>query len=243
MANLPDRDLAREGICVGEGRFAVERMLASGLKPLALASVPGMADGLSLPDGTEPPLRILPQPEIGRIAGYPFHRGLLGAFARPVERGLDELSLHAASRLAVLDGVTDPVNVGGIIRSAAAFGLDGLILGPRCGDPYSRRAIRASMAACFSMPLAFIPDIPASARILKERGLAIWGADLHHRAVRADRLAGEGGVALILGNEGHGISDPWREACDAYVMIPIGPEVDSLNVGVAAGILFYQLAR
>lgn len=242
IADLPDRDLAREGICVGEGRFAVERMLAAGLKPLALASVPGMAAGLIRPDGGELPLRILPQPEIGRIAGFPFHRGLLGAFERPARRSLADLEIDSDSRLAVLDGVTDPVNVGGIIRSAAAFGLDGVILGPRSGDPFSRRAIRASMAACFSLPLALTGEIRETARELKRLGLPVWGADLHPEARPARELSKAGGLALVLGNEGRGISDAWREACDAYVMIPIGPEVDSLNVGVAAGILFFQLA-
>lgn len=243
LANLPDRDLAREGICVGEGRFAVERMLASGLKPLALASVPGMADGLTAPGGEELPLQIMPQPEIGRIAGFPFHRGLLGAFERPRQRSLSQFEFDSTSRLVLLDGVTDPVNVGGIIRSALAFELDGLILGPRCGDPYSRRAIRASMAACFSLPLIFAKETGETARQLKARNLPLWGADLRPEARPVEALSEAEGTVLILGNEGHGISDPWREACDAYVMIPVAPEVDSLNVGVAAGILLHQLAR
>ena len=243
LADLPDRDLAREGICVGEGRLAVERMLASGLTPLALASVPGMADGLEAPHGAELPLQVMPQPEIGRIAGFPFHRGLLGAFQRPPRKGIAALEFTSCSRLALLDGVTDPVNVGGIIRSAAAFGLDGVVLGPRCGDPYTRRSIPSSMAACFALPLAFIERIPAAAEMLRARGLCIRGADLGQSAVPADQIAAAEGIALILGNEGHGISPAWRDYCDGYVRIDIRPEVDSLNVGVAAGILFYQLAR
>ena len=242
LAGLKDRNLAQEGICVGEGRFVVERMLARGLTPLALVSVPGMAVGLEEIAGRELPITVLPQPEIGRIAGYPFHRGLLGAFTRPSLLDEGRILLPAKGLILILDAITDPVNLGGILRSSAAFGVAAAVLGPRCGDPYSRRAIRASMAACFSVPLVDGSEPAAILNLLKSKGTVVTGADLCEGAVPLSSLAQESLRALVLGNEGHGISDAWRNGCDGYVVIPILDTVDSLNVGVAAGILLHQLA-
>jgi tRNA G18 (ribose-2'-O)-methylase SpoU len=242
LAGLRDRDLSREGVCIGEGRFVVERMLQQGLEPLALASVPGMAGGLQDLSPYPLPLSVMPQGEIGRIAGFPFHRGVLGAFRAPVPADPAELDLGAGDTVLVLDGITDPVNLGGILRSAAAFDVRAVLIGPRCGNPFSRRGIRASMAACFSIPLADAADAASAVRILKKSGLRLLGAELSDESRPVGECSKEGGLALVLGNEGHGISEQWRSACDGFVMIPVSSRVDSLNVGVAAGILLYQLA-
>ena len=243
IAGLKDRDLAAEGVCVGEGRFVVERMLLSGLEPLALASVPRMAEGLAELGTDSLPLTILPQPEIAAVAGYPFHRGVIGAFRRPPLVSPGEFALPAAPRLLVLDGVTDPVNVGGIIRSAAAFAVDAVLLGTRCGDPYSRRGIRASMATCFSLPLVDARDPDRVKSLVRRPGLPVVGAALDDGAVAPETLDCAAGLVLVLGNEGHGISAAWRELCDRYVRIPVSSRVDSLNVGAAAAVLLYELAR
>ena len=242
LADLTERDLATEGVCIGEGRFVVERMLSQGLEPLALASVPGMADGLKELSEYPLPLRVLTQGEIGRIAGFPFHRGVLGAFRSPALLRPAELGLEAGETVLVLDGITDPVNLGTILRSAAAFDVRAVLIGPRCGNPFSRRGIRASMAACFSLSLADASDIPSAVAVLKKSGLKLLGAELGDESIPLGEYSGGPGVALVLGNEGHGISQEWRAACDGFVMIPVSTRVDSLNVGVAAGILLYQLA-
>jgi len=243
LADLKERRLAEEGICVGEGRFVVERMLAEGLEPLLIATVPGMLEGLRKLSGESLPIQVLPQPEIARIAGYPFHRGVLGAFRRPVFRTVRELLDEGAGPVLVLDGITDPVNLGGILRSAAAFHVDRLILGKGCGDPYSRRGIRASMAACFSLSLAAEGESRETGGLIRSRGYRLIGADLCPGAVPAGGLAMDDRSVLVLGNEGHGLSDTWRSSCEVFVMIPISSKVDSLNVGVASGILLYELVR
>ncbi|WP_319478467.1 RNA methyltransferase [Marispirochaeta aestuarii] len=243
LADLKDRRLAEEGICVGEGRFVVERMLSEGLEPLVIAAVPGMLEGLRKACPGSLPVQVLSQPEIGRIAGYPFHRGVLGAFRRPGYLSLRELLEEGSGPVLVLNGITDPVNLGGILRSAVAFSTDRILLGKNCGDPYSRRGIRASMAACFSLSLAAEDDCEETVRLLRSSAYRIICADLCPGAVSAGELFMDAETVLVLGNEGHGISETWRRACDAFVMIPISRQVDSLNVGVAAGILLYELAR
>ena len=242
LADLKDRDLTTEGVCIGEGRFVVERMLRQGLEPLALATVPGMADGLRALSPYPLPLRVMSQEEIGRIAGFPFHRGVLGAFRAPVLLRPAELGLEAAETVLVLDGITDPVNLGGILRSAAAFDVRAVLVGPRCGNPYARRGIRASMAACFSLQLADASEIRSAVAVLKKSGLKLLGAELGDESRPVRDFSDGAGLALVLGNEGHGLSEEWRAECDGFVMIPVSSRVDSLNVGVAAGILLYQLA-
>ncbi len=242
LAGLKDRNLMTEGICVGEGRFVVERMLARGMEPLSVLSVPGMADGLEEIAGRTLPLQIVPQPEIGRIAGFPFHRGLIAAFRRPEAVPVERFVFPRRGLILILDAITDPVNLGGILRSAAAFGADAAVVGPRCGDPYSRRAIRASMAACFTVPLIDGTDTAAVVNALRRAGSVITGADLCENAVPLGQMKPASLQTLILGNEGHGIQPEWRNACSGYVSIPILDTVDSLNVGVAAGILLYHLA-
>ncbi len=242
LAGLKDRNLMNEGICVGEGRFVVERMLAQGLEPLAVLSVPGMADGLEDTAGSSLPLKIVSQPEIGGIAGFPFHRGLIAAFRRPEFLPVASFTFPATGLILVLDAITDPVNLGGILRSAAAFGAAAAVLGPRCGDPFSRRAIRASMAACFTVPLIDGAEPAAVAAALGSAGSLITGADLCEGAVPLPEMQAAPLQTLILGNEGHGIRPEWRRCCSGYVSIPILDTVDSLNVGVAAGILLCHLA-
>ncbi|WP_319560243.1 RNA methyltransferase [Marispirochaeta sp.] len=243
LAGLKDRKLSEEGICVGEGRFVVERMLHEGLEPLVLATVPGMLAGLQQIYRNPLPVQVLPQAEIARIAGYPFHRGVLGAFRRPEYCSAEDLLGPDPGVVLVLDGITDPVNLGGILRSAAAFNAGAVILGSGCGDPYSRRGIRASMAACFALPIGTGEDPECCLQIVRERGYRIIGADLCPEAELVRDISINTKAVLVLGNEGHGISDFWRKGCDGFVSIPVSSRVDSLNVGVAAGILLYELAR
>ena len=242
VANLKERDLKAEGICIGEGRFTVERMLAAGLKALRIVSVPGMAHRLEAAASGPLPLTTLSQPEIAAIAGYPFHRGCIGVFSRPVLTPVEELTPTAEGLFLILDGVTDPVNIGGILRSAAAFGIEAVLLGARCGDPFSRRGIRASMASCFSLPLADAGDASRTVTFLRSREIRLIGTDLSPDAIPLEDFDPRRPLALVLGNEGHGLSDQWREVCDEFVMIPVSSTVDSLNVGVAAGIFLHQLA-
>lgn len=243
LSGLKDRALAEEGICVGEGRFVVERMLCEGLEPLVLAAVPGMLEGLQQAGGKSLPIQVLPRTEIVRIAGYPFHRGVLGAFRRPEYLSIEDLLNPDPGLVLVLDGITDPVNLGGILRSAAAFNAGTVILGRGCGDPYSRRGIRASMAACFTQRIGRGDNPEYCLQIVRERGYRIIGADLCPEAEQVRETSITDNTVLILGNEGYGISDSWRKGCDGFVSIPVSSRVDSLNVGVAAGILLYELAR
>jgi tRNA G18 (ribose-2'-O)-methylase SpoU len=140
--------------------------------------------------------------------------------------------------------VQDPENLGGILRTSAAFGARAVLLGPGCADPYSRRVARTSMAANFQVPLRVTDDLRRDLLELRQRGdvrliATVLDSDAPplHTVARFDRQA------LLLGGEGFGLDRSWIELCDQRVTMPMQPGVDSLNVSVAAGIFLYHFRQ
>lgn len=246
--NLRERDLRREGVCVGEGPYVVERMVASGWTVTGILCSEGLAERGRRIAGAAVPLTVMPERELQETAGYPFHRGMLAAALRPALPGAAEWLRRnpgksgtptARTVIAVCPDVGDPENLGSIFRSAAAFGLDAVLLGSRCADPFSRRAIRVSMGGVFSVPLAEIRDRDEVADLLPSLGLSLVGASTSEGAVPLPDVAWPSGIALVFGNENSGIDGFWLERCESAVAIPMPGGSDSLNVGVAAGIFMY----
>jgi tRNA G18 (ribose-2'-O)-methylase SpoU len=188
-----------------------------------------------------------PREVLAQLTGYELTRGVLCAMRRPKPKSLDELCA-GARRLAVLEGIVDSTNIGAIFRSAAALGIDAVLLSPACCDPLCRRAVRVSMGTVFQVPWGYFggenaawPQ-PALAR-LRALGFKTAAMALREDSVSLDdaKLAGEEKLAIVLGTEGTGLTADTIAACDYTVRIPMAHHVDSLNVAAASAVAFWQL--
>ena len=146
----------------------------------------------------------------------------------------------SAKRLFVLSGVRDPGNIGTIIRTASAMGIDELILSSDCADIYSPRAVRASMGALFRQKITFAESLCQAISEMRKAGFRVMSAILDESAVRLDELSGFEKTVFVVGNEGHGLSDDVIRACDGRVFIPMKNGVESLNVAAASAIFMWQ---
>ncbi len=243
--NLRDRDLRREGLLVAEGRWLVERLLASGWPVLSVACAPRFAEHFRRLAGERCPVLVAGQEELASVAGFPFHRGVLAAGRRPELPGLEAflsvLPGNASGTLVVCPQLTGEYNLGSIVRSAAAFGALGLALGSRCCDPLSRRALKVSMGAAFSLPLIALGEEEPAAAALHRSGYRIVGASPSTRARPLGSFRRPARLAVVLGEEAEGLGGPWEARCDELLAIPMPGGTDSLNVAVAAGIFLYSL--
>ena len=223
FAALRDRELRREGILVAEGRLLAERLLRSGLPVLGVLCAPRFeASFLPLSAGACP-LRVLPEREIARIAGFAFHRGVLAVARRPEPPALEALlpTLPAASLLLACPDLTDPENLGSVIRSSAALGADAVLLGPRSCDPWSRRALKVAMGASFSIPVVRCENEGQACGVLRAGGYTVAGASLSGDAQPLEHYRRPERLCLVLGNEAEGLGEPWRSCCDVLFTIPM----------------------
>ena len=198
--------------------------------------------------GASPVYTAAPE-ELEKLTGFRLSRGVLAAMKRRPLPSPEEV-LSGASRIAVLEGVTDPENVGSIFRSAAALGMDALLVSSNCCDPLHRRAARVSMGGVFRIPWAVLPCLETDrgrADIERVRGLGFKTAAMaltgDPMGIDDKRLRVEKRVALVLGAEGSGLKSATIEACDMTVLIPMSNGVDSLNVGAAAAVAFWELRK
>lgn len=229
-----------EGIFIAEGDKIIRRAAEAGCHPRAFLLqerwLPGLADVLA--EWPDVPCYVAPGALIERVSGFHVHRGALASFERPAPT--DWNTLLAADRLLVCEDLVDHANLGGIMRIAAGLGWGGVVLSPGAADPLYRRAIKASMGASLAVPWRRMTG-DDDLRLLKEAGFRLVAATLRPGAVSLDAYRPEGKVAVLLGTEGHGLSDAWSGAADDAVTIPMTDRVDSLNVATAAAILAYAL--
>jgi tRNA G18 (ribose-2'-O)-methylase SpoU len=197
----------------------------------------------------EVPVYTAPREVLAQLTGYALTRGILCALRRPVLPTAEEVC-QGAHRIAVLENIIDATNVGAIFRSAAALGVDGVLLSPSCADPLLRRAARVSMGTVFQIPWARLGERsetwPRSGlNKLRELGFATAAMALSESAVSIEdpALAREERLAILLGTEGTGLKGETIEVCDYNVMIPMSHGVDSLNVAAAAAVAFWCLRR
>jgi len=230
----------RDGLFVAESRRIVRRLLgATRFRPRSVftteAALADLADLL----GERVPVYVAPERIIRAVVGYPFHRGCLalGEPATPVR----EEHLLAGRRLLVLERIGNPDNVGGVFRNAMAFGVDGVLLSPGCGDPLYRRAIRVSTGGTLEVPFAALADWPEGLARLRAAGFTVVALTPDGRLDLA-AVDVRGGVALLVGAEGEGISAAARAAADLTVAIPMAGG-HSLNVATATGIALHHFAR
>jgi 23S rRNA (guanosine2251-2'-O)-methyltransferase len=186
--------------------------------------------------------------ELTRLCGTPDHKGavLSVASGAAVQRGglrveLQRLGDRATVLALVLDGLTDPQNLGAVLRSADLFGVEAVVIPSRRSAQETATVARVSAGASAYVPLVVVPNLPSALELLKEHGFWIYGAEMGGPAAHRTDLRGR--ICLVLGSEGEGMHRLVRERCDATVGIPAAGHVDSFNVSVAAGILMYEVRR
>ncbi len=249
---MRDRDLRAEGLFVAEGRLLATRALAAGIPVLAIAADSAAFDEAIALSGGTVPVHQCDGKTLDAVAGFPFHRGMLAIARRPrLERACE--SGTPSGPILVLPEITDPGNLGTLLRSCLAFGFRSAWLGARSCDPWNRKCLRASMGASFTLPLfdagsgdlgqLVDADFGVIAAAMEE-GALVAGRDgiaagLGSEEARdvLERCIEAGRIALVLGNEHDGIPPEWRNGCTQAVRIPVSAGVDSLNVAVAGSLL------
>lgn len=247
FASMTEAQL-RRGIDAGRGIFIAESpkvittALGSGYRPVALLCerrhIEGDAKDIIARCG-DIPVYTGEREVLGRLTGYTLTRGVLCAMERKPLPAVAEVCA-GASRVAVIDGVCDTTNIGAIFRSAAALGVDAVLLTPTSCDPLNRRSIRVSMGSVFLVPWTWMESDVSSLRSL---GLRTAAMALRNRSVSIDdpELCAEKRLAIILGTEGDGLADKVIDEADYVVRIPMAHTVDSLNVAAASAVAFWQL--
>ena len=240
------------GLFIAEGVTVIGHALDAGYRIASLLMerrhIVGKAAGLIARCG-DVPVYTADSRTLEQLTGFALTRGVLAAFYRPELPTLAQVCA-GARRVAVLEGLNDPTNVGAVMRSAAALGMDAVLLTPSCCDPLYRRAVRVSMGTVFQVPWTRIgqqaQDWPeAGMALLRGMGFATVAMALSEDSVEIDDpcLAREEQLAVILGTEGDGLAKTTIARCDYTARIPMLHGVDSLNVAVASAVAFWQLCR
>jgi tRNA G18 (ribose-2'-O)-methylase SpoU len=242
-SNIRDRALKRKGVLIAEGRLLVGRLLASNLEVHSILCGEKMADEFRELTRGGCPVHVLDNDEMERFAGFPFHRGVMAVAVRPVITPLEQfLSEKAACRnLLICPNLSGDENLGGIIRTSAALGADAVVIGPQSCDPFSRRALKASMGAALSMPIVMMEEGESAFTLLKQHGFTVYGASTGGASIPLHEVRPAGKRAVVFGNEADGIPESVSSLCDKIIHVPMHNNTDSLNVGVAAGIILYKL--
>ena len=230
-----------------ESRLCVQRLLESSIKVNSLLIPEGSeAEVLEWGDPTIP-IYTLGADNINELVGYEFHRGVLASAVRPVPRTLTDLDWTRMLRPIVLAafGVTENENLGSMLRTAAALGVQDILLDKQSADPYSRRTVRVSMANVFKQRLYFIKQPAAElTKMRQQRNLRLAVTSLKDHATRlSDWQADQRPVVLVMGNESAGVGDEIEAIASDRLMIPMELGTDSLNVAVATGICLYNLVQ
>jgi tRNA G18 (ribose-2'-O)-methylase SpoU len=233
-----------EGLYIAESSRVLRRALAAGHRPRSFFLAEKWREDLAdiFAQYPDVPAYIGSAALLEEITGFHLHRGAMAAMHRPAPVPLPEL-LAGARRVAVLEDIVDHTNVGAIFRSAAALGVDAVLVSPRCGDPLYRRSVRVSMGTVFQVPWARLENWPGDLAVLRDQGFTVAAMELTGNAVDLDELAARQPerLALVLGTEGAGMSEGTLAAVDLAVKIPMRAGVDSLNVAAASAVAFWEL--
>jgi tRNA G18 (ribose-2'-O)-methylase SpoU len=246
--NLPDRTLRGESIFLAEGILLAERLLASSYEVESVFVSTEFYEQFRrlTPEGVS--IYVAEEPLLLQIVGFPFHRGALAVGRRGRPMTLDELfapaEVQPQFRLVICPEITKPENMGLVFRNAAAFGMNGVLLGERCCDPFSRRAMRVSMGAVLQVPFCKVENLQESLRSIKDRReFPLYAAILDEKAHKLHEVRWPSHCGILLGNEMDGLDTASLALCDHRVTIPITDKVDSLNLGVAAGIFMFAMQK
>ena len=242
-AQLLNRFEPAKGMFIAESPKVIHRALDGGCVPVSLLmerkDIDGSAEDVIRRCG-DIPVFTADRDVLAQLTGYHLTRGVLCAMRRPKLSSVEEVTSNA-KRVVVLENVQNPTNVGAIFRSAAALGMDAVLLTPGCSDPLYRRSARVSMGTVFQIPWTFLQENWLEQ--LKALGFQTAAMALCDDSVSIDdpRLAGAERLAVVLGSEGDGLIAPTIEGCDYTVKIPMYHNVDSLNVAAASAVAFWEL--
>lgn len=249
-AQLRSRQHPEHGIFIAESAKVIAYALEAGCVPISMLMEKRHVDGDArdlIARAGDIPIYTGEREILGRLTGYALTRGVLCAMRRPAKREAGEVIANAW-RVAVLEGIVDASNMGAIMRSAAALGVDALLLSPSCCDPLYRRAVRVSMGAVFLLPWATVGKDSATwladcMALLHAQGFVTAAMALRADALPIDdgRLAAAERLAIFLGTEGDGLKAETVAACDHCAMIPMRHGMDSLNVAAASAVAFWEL--
>lgn len=250
-AQLLNLEAPRRGIFIAESPRVIERALDAGCEPISFLAEEKELDsaGELLERCKGIPVYTAPFSVLTRLTGFQLTRGMLCAMYRPQLPGVAQVC-DGARRIAVLEQVVNPTNVGAIFRSAAALNMDAVLLTPGCSNPLYRRAIRVSMGTVFQVPWTFLGEQEwewpgPGLENLRRLGFKTAAMALREDTIGIDspELAAQERLAIILGTEGDGLAEETIRACDYTVRIPMSHGVDSLNVAAASAVAFWELGR
>lgn len=239
--NLRRRLETDRGLFLAEGEKVVRRAIEAGHTARSFLMAPrwleSLADVLAT---TNAPCYVLPEAEIEHVTGFHVHRGALAALDRPRPLAATDV-LEAARRVVVLEDLSDHTNVGAIFRSVAALGWDAVLLSPRCADPLYRRSIKVSMGTVFRVPWARVEKWHDAPGLLRALGFTSVAMTLGEGAIDLTEVPTDRRLALIVGSEGHGLTDHWESGSLIRATIPMAAEIDSLNVAASVAIACWEL--
>lgn len=249
-AQLLNREEPTKGLFIAESPKVIERALDAGCQPVSLLMerkhIDTQAKDVIARCGDVPVYTSDPE-ILTKLTGFQLTRGVLCAMRRPKLKSVEEV-LQNTRRIVVLENVMNPTNVGAIFRSAAALGMDAVLLTPGCSNPLYRRSARVSMGTVFQIPWTFIgsemADWPEKGmQTLQSLGFKTAAMALRDDSVSIDdpKLLAEEKLAIVLGSEGDGLTGATIADCDYTVRIPMYHDVDSLNVAAASAVAFWQL--
>ncbi len=248
--DLRDRGLrGRDGIpglFVGEQPLIVQRMLSMPGVTKSVLVVTTWADRIAPLAPPEVPVYVAPLDLMRRVAGFAVHRGVLAVgYRAKVERPSLQAIISGSGPLTLLlcEDVTNIDNIGLLFRNAAAFGVDGVLLSPKCHDPLYRKSLRVAIGHALTVPFARSEDWSGElARLQQESNVTLVAAGLDERAVELDSAPRPTRVGLVVGPEFDGLPSATLDQCDAIVKVPMAPNVDSLNVAVAAAVCLHRFS-
>ncbi len=247
---LINRHEPEKGLFIAESPKVVERALDAGYVPVSLLLEKKHIDGQArdvIARCGDIPVYTAEFDVLTQLTGFQLTRGVLCAMRRPALPSVEEVCVNAR-RIAILENVMNPTNIGAIFRSAAALNIDAVLLTPACSNPLYRRSIRVSMGTVFQVPWTYLggeetPWPETGMSLLKKLGFKTAAMALSDNSIRIDapELLSEDKLAIILGTEGDGLAAGTIANCDYTVRIPMSHGVDSLNVAAASAIAFWQL--
>ena len=251
-AQLRNKLEPEKGIFIAESPTVIEVAMNSGCIPVSILTderlLGGAVDKIIEKCG-DIPIYTAERDILTRMTGFELTRGALCAMRRPALPSVEDL-VKNARRIAVLEGVADSTNIGALFRSAAALGIDAVLITPTCCDPLCRRAVRVSMGTIFQVPWTRIGENPSdwphpSLERLSSLGFKTVAMALTDKSVSIDdpTLKAEEKLAIVLGTEGDGLAKTTIADCDYTVRIPMKHNVDSLNVAAAGAVAFWELTK
>jgi tRNA G18 (ribose-2'-O)-methylase SpoU len=230
---------------IAEGDKLVERLLTSRYRTESIFAADNYVEELLPRVPSDVPVYVAPRKLLEETIGFNFHRGCLACGVREPVKSLDQWTRPAKAEWLIVacPDVQDPTNLGTLLRNCAAFGVDLVLLGNKCADPFSRRVLRVSMGAVLELEIVESADLNLDLQQLRQHDVQIVATVLDATAEALERCQRTPRMAIMFGSEGHGLESHWIVQSDRRVTIPMRMGTDSLNVAVASGIFLHHFAK